>query len=290
MYNIIYYFLKLLSYLPFWFLYLVSDFIYLIIYHIVKYRIKVVTDNINNSFPEKTYEEKQRIIKGFYRHFADMFVETLKSMSISKNEIQKRMKYIDCETLLKHYDEGKSVILINSHLGNWEWYFSFSLILPKDKPLYQVYKKLTNETTNKIVYNIRKRFGGVNVEMNDLLRTMVDMKKNNQLGMYGLISDQSPQYTPNLHFVDFLNQKTSVITGTEQLSKKFDLPVYYVSLQRIKRGHYEVKVKLISENPKETQQFEITEKYMKFLEEDIHRTPEIWLWSHKRWKHKLNKS
>ena len=260
---------------------------YLIIYYVVRYRVNIVRRNIYNSFPEKTEKEKREIEKKFYRHFSDLLIESLKMMSMSNEEMLKRMKYIDYEPLVEHYKEGRSVILYTSHFGNWEWLSSFSLHLPKDKPVYQVYKKLTSELSDKIAYKTRIRFGAVNVEMNDLLRKIVMLKKENKLGMFGMISDQSPRRTPNLHFVDFLHQPTSVITGSEHIAKKFNFPVYFVAVQHVKRGHYICSFELITDKPQETAEFEITEKYMKLLEKEIQNQPEVWLWSHKRWKHKL---
>ncbi|MGC3978015.1 MAG: lysophospholipid acyltransferase family protein [Paludibacteraceae bacterium] len=286
MYNVVYYILKLLSYLPFWLLYLVSDFIYLIVYHIVRYRVNVVRENINRSFPEKTVREKKQIEKKFYHHFGDMMVEMLKMMSLSDEEVLKRMKYIDYEPVIKHYEEGRSVILYTSHFGNWEWLSSFSLHLPKDKPVYQVYKKLSSDLSNKISFKTRQRFGAVNVEMKELLRKIVELKKENKLGMFGMISDQSPRRVPDLHFVDFLHQPTSVITGSEQLAKKFNFPVYFVSIRQVKRGYYTATLQPLALQPTETAEYEITTKYMELLEKDIRRQPEQWLWSHKRWKHK----
>lgn len=284
MYKVIYFFLKLSSYLPFWLLYMLSDILYLIVYKVFKYRIDLVRRNLNNSFPEKTEAEKREIERKFYRHFTDMMVEAHKMMSISPERMLKRMKYVNYKPMLKHYDEGRSVILMTSHFGNWEWLSSFSLLLPDGKPVYQVYKKLSSEISDKISFKTRQRFKAINVEMKDLLRKMVWLKKEEKLGMFGLISDQSPEYTPHLHFMDFLHQPTAFILGGEQLAKKFNYPVYFASVQQVRRGYYICDLELITENPTKTAEYEITEKYSKLLERDIRRQPEQWLWSHKRWK------
>lgn len=287
MYNFVYHILKCLSYLPFGILYFFADLMYFIVYYIVRYRLSVVKNNIKNSFPEKTEKERQLIVKGFYRHFSNLLVESLKMMSMSDKEMLRRMNYMNYEPLIEHYQEGRSVIVYTSHFGNWEWLSSFSLLLPKDKPVYQVYKKLRDETSNKIAYIVRKRFGAVNVEMKELLRKMVALKKTNKQGVFGMISDQSPRYSSNLHFVKFLHQATSVLTGSEHLSKKFDLPAYFASIQRVRRGYYTCTFEKITTTPREMAEYEITEIYMKMLERDILRQPQFWLWSHKRWRHKL---
>lgn len=286
MYKVVYFLLKLLSFLPLKFLYLVSNFIYLIVYYVVRYRVKVVRNNIANSFPEKKEDERRQIEKKYYHHFSDMLVEMLKMMSMSDEEMLKRMKYVDFEQLTRHYEEGRSVILYTSHFGNWEWLSTFSLHLPKNKPVYQVYKKLSSDLSNKISYITRQRFGAVNVEMKELLRKMIELKNENKLGMFGMISDQSPRYNPNLHFVEFLNQPTAVIMGSEQLAKKFNYPVYFASVQQVKRGYYTTSFESITLEPTKTAEYEIATKYMELLERDIRKQPEQWLWSHKRWKHK----
>lgn len=286
MYKVIYYSLKLISFLPFKLLYFIGDLIYLIVYYIVRYRVNVVRENIQHAFPEKTEQERRKIEKKFFRHFADMIIEMLKMMSMSDNEMLNRMKYINFEPTLKHYEEGRGVILLTSHFGNWEWLSSYSLLLPTDKPVYQVYKKLSSDISNKVSYKSRKRFGAVNVEMKELLKVVIRLQQNGKLGMLGMISDQSPRRNPHLHFVEFLHQPTAVITGSEQLAKKFNFPVYFVSVQMIKRGYYTATFEPITLTPTETNEFEISEKYMQLLENDILKQPEQWLWSHKRWKHK----
>lgn len=289
MYKLVYYLLKIFSLLPFKALYFISDILYLIIRYVVKYRLKVVRKNIETSFPQKTKAEKLQIERGFYRHFSDMLVEIPKMLSISEEEILKRIKFENYEAMTRHYDEGKSILMMAAHSGNWEWITSMSLLLPKDKPVYQIYKKLKNDVSDQLFYKIRKVFGSESIEMKELLRKMVAMKKNGNLGIFGMVSDQSPKYTPNLHFVEFLNQPTAVIEGSEQLAKKFNFPVYFISMQKVKRGYYVCNLELITSEPTKTAPYEITEKYMELLEKNIRLQPELWLWSHKRWKHKLIK-
>lgn len=288
MYWIVFGIIKLISWLPFPLLYGLSDFFYLIVYHVVKYRKVIVRENLFYSFPDKDEKERLKIEKQFYHHFCDLWLETLKLVGMSEKSIKKRMLYIHYEEMIKHYDEGRSVMLHTSHYANWEWTSSFSLYLPKDKPVYQIYKRQSSKISDRIIYKIRGRFGAQNIEMKHLLREMIRMRNEGKLGMFGMLSDQTPPRNNIHYYTQFLNQRTAVITGTEQLARKFNYPVYYVRMRKMKRGYYTCEFIPISVNPKDTQPFEITEKYMRLLEEDILNEPSLWLWSHKRWKYTRN--
>lgn len=288
MYHTALFFVKLVSLLPFRLLYVLSDFSYIIIYYLIGYRKKVVRNNLLNSFPEKTEQELKEIEKKFYRHFTDLIFEGIKLQSISRGEMSRRMQYIDSEQAVAHYDEGRSVMLLTSHFGNWEWLSSFSMNLPKDKPVYQVYRKQKNEVSDRLIDRLRRRFGAENIEMKSLYRELIQMKREGKLGMFGMISDQSPNLYSIHYWTDFLNQKTAMIDGTEQIARKFNYPVYYCGVKKVKRGYYTCTLLPISTEPKETAEHEITEKYARLLEKAIQEQPPYWLWSHKRWKHKYS--
>ena len=284
MYHIINGLLKLKSLLPFSILYVLSDFIYLIVYYLIGYRKKVVRENLKRSFPDKTDRELLTLEKKFYHHLCDLLFESIKMATISKEEMSRRMKILNYEPLLKHYDENKSVLLITSHYGNWEWTSSFSMYLPADKPMYQVYKQLKNKFFDRLIYNLRIRFGSVNVEVNELFDVLSSLKQQGKMGMIGLISDQSPSRKGIKYQSQFLNQRTPVITGTEIIAKKYDFPVYFVQIRRVKRGYYTCNPVPICLHPQESGKFEITEKYIRLLEQEIMAEPAYWLWSHRRWK------
>ncbi len=284
MYHIINGLLKLKSLLPFSILYVLSDFIYLIVYYLIGYRKKVVRENLKRSFPDKTDRELLATEKKFYHHLCDLLFESIKMATISKEEMSRRMKILNYEPLLKHYDENKSVLLITSHYGNWEWTSSFSMYLPADKPMYQVYKQLKNKFFDRLIYNLRIRFGSVNVEVNELFDVLSSLKQQGKMGMIGLISDQSPSRKGIKYQSQFLNQRTPVITGTEIIAKKYDFPVYFVQIRRVKRGYYTCNPVPICLHPQESGKFEITEKYIRLLEQEIMAEPAYWLWSHRRWK------
>ena len=284
MYHIINGLLKLKSLLPFSILYVLSDFTYLIVYYLIGYRKNVVRENLKRSFPDKTDRELLATEKKFYHHLCDLLFESMKMATISKEEMRRRMKILNYEPLLKHYDENKSVLLITSHYGNWEWTSSFSMYLPADKPMYQVYKQLKNKFFDRLIYNLRIRFGSVNVEVNELFDVLSSLKQQGKMGMIGLISDQSPSRKGIKYQSQFLNQRTPVITGTEIIAKKYDFPVYFVQIRRVKRGYYTCNPVPICLHPQESGKFEITEKYIRLLEQEIMAEPAYWLWSHRRWK------
>ena len=207
---------------------------------------------------------------------------------MSESDIKNRMQFVNFESAIRHYEEGRCVMLLSSHFGSWEWNSSLSLHLPKDKTIHPIYKKQSGNVSDRIINKIRRNFGAEVIEMKNLLRVMITMRKEGKLGMYGMISDQSPSRQSMHYYTQFLNQHTAVITGTEQLARKFNYPVYYARYHKLKRGYYTCEVIPLSLQPKETSEFEISEKYMRMLEEDILRDPSLWLWTHKRWKYTRN--
>ena len=277
---------NLIAHLPLNVLYLFSDIVAPFVYHIVRYRRKVVRNNLVNSFPEKTEREIKRIEKKFYRYFCDLFFETLYQLDMSEEEMCRRVQFVNKELITEQYDKGKSVIMLTAHYGNWEWMASLSLWLPKDKPACNVYKKLKDKNFDAFMYNLRMRFGSQNIESQKTFHTLLGMRNNQKLGALGMISDQTPTAASTRHWMTFLNQDTPVLVGAEQLARRFDYPVIFGDVNRVKRGYYRCEFIMLAENAKTASEFEITEKYMQLLEAKINKAPEYWLWSHKRWKHK----
>jgi len=285
MFKILYAFIWLITWLPLPILYVFSDMAYLIIYYLIGYRKHVVRTNLKNSFPEKTEKERYLIEHQFYRFFCDIFVETIYEMHISKAEMLERMNFCNVEVILEQYAKGKSCLLMTAHYGNWEWASALSLVLPPDKPLYGIYKRLRNKDFDAFIYELRTKSTGKNIEKNDLFRKMVRLKNDGELAMFGMISDQTPNAYNLNYWTQFLNQDTPVLTGTEVLARKFDYPVYYAEITRFKRGYYKCEFIPVSLEPKQAPEFEITEKYMKLLQKTIVAQPQYWLWSHMRWKY-----
>jgi Kdo2-lipid IVA lauroyltransferase/acyltransferase len=284
MYKILYFFVWIISWLPLRVLYVFSNLCYYLIYYLIGYRKKIVRENLRLAFPEMSEKEHLVIQKRFYHFFCDVFVETISEMHMSKAEMRKRMNFVNVEQVLEQYEKGKSCMLMTAHYGNWEWASTLSIWLPEGKPLYGIYKQLTNKNFDHLMCELRMRFTGKNVEKNDLARKMLQLKINNQLAMFGMISDQTPA-PGNAHtWVQFLNQDTITTIGTELLAKKFDYPVFYGKITCKKRGFYECEFIPISLYPKTTEENEITSKYMQLLEQTIIEDPAFWLWTHKRWK------
>jgi KDO2-lipid IV(A) lauroyltransferase len=283
-YWILYAFAWLIAWLPLRALYLFSDFAYLIVYYIIGYRKKVVRENLKNSFPEKSEKELRMIEKRFYHFFCDIFIEAIKKMHISESQMRRRFALENAELLNQYFEHGKSIVFMTSHYGNWEWFTTASLFLLPQYPVWQIYKRLNNKNFDRFMLVLRSKFRTRNIEAKTLLRQMVNHKNTAQIGLYGFLSDQSPNRRYVKESLQFLSQRTPVLTGAEDIAKKFDVVVVYGQVTRKKRGYYGLKAIPISLQPSETQHLEITRKYFELLEKDIKNCPELWLWTHKRWK------
>ncbi|HRD37490.1 MAG TPA: lysophospholipid acyltransferase family protein [Bacteroidia bacterium] len=277
-------FIYLISIIPFPLFYGVSDFFFVLLYYVIGYRKKVVYQNLKNSFPEKTHEELKTIERKFYRYLCDLFLETFKTLTISKKEAINRCAFTQQTTDLfnKLNDEKKSCIIVMGHYGNWEWAGNtFSLLLKQQ--LYVIYHPLTNKQFNNLMYKMRTRFGNKLYAMREVMREMI--KNRNEINATAFIADQTPP-PEGAYWTTFLNQDTPVFVGTEKIAQKLNYPIVYVTVSRPKRGHYLVNAEILVNEPKSTKEGEISELHTRRLEEDIKKQPEIWLWSHRRWKHK----
>ncbi len=272
----------LISLLPHWILYGISDFAYLLLYHVFAYRRKVVNENLRNSFPEKTPAEIKKIERKFFRHLTDVMIETIKEFSISNKAIKKRFKFTNPELFQEHYDNKKSVMMTMGHYNNWEYGVTTPLWVPQE--CWAVYGKIENPIMDKYLVRTRERFGFTLYPMEQTYDIMLKHEQGDKLYMF--MADQSPHHAKIKYWIPFLNQETPVHIGAEKLSKMLDLAVVFIDIQRVKRGYYEITAQTLFENPKETDEHEITDKYFKVLEEVIRKNPENWLWSHKRWKYK----
>lgn len=277
-------FIYLLSVLPFPVLYLFSDFIYFVLYTCLGYRKKVVLQNLHNAFPDKSETEIDRICKAFFHNLCDFMVETFKILTISKAGITKRCKFSDSglELFAKYANEGKSVIMVMGHIGNWEWAGHPFSLLCKQK-LVVLYHPLSNKYFEKLMLGMRSRFGTKMIPMKTAFKEMVANRKLVTATVF--ISDQTPM-PENAHWTTFLNQDTPVFKGTEVIAKKLNLPVVYCCVKKVKRGYYEMFAETLVADPASTADGEITELHTKRTEKDILECPESWLWSHRRWKYK----
>lgn len=277
-------FAVLVSYLPLRVLYLFSDVIYVVLYYFVGYRKEVVMKNLRNSFPEKTEKEYYAIAKEYYRHMADLFAEIIKYGNISKKEMNKRCRLVNPEFLREHNLENRNAICVIAHYGNWEWVTHISSEL--NHTILAVYKPLHNIVIDNYIKKNREKFGQETVPMKSILRTLIRKTKAGELVAVGLVSDQIPVFTKQAHWMPFLNQDTSVFLGAERMAKMNNLPVVFIKVNKVKRGHYEMRFQMVENNPKDTPNFEITEKYTHLIEQMIKESPPYWMWSHNRWKRK----
>ncbi len=273
----------LLSRLPMTILYFLSDFLFFVMYYLVGYRKKVVIENINLAFPDKKEDEKKKIVKGFYKHFVDLLFESIKSFSITENELKKRYKFKNVELINDLFEKGKSIMATSSHLNNWELAFGMPLVTPIK--IFSTYTKLNNKYFEKYIKKSRTRFGGRGVPTFEFKKEVENRVKNNIQTMYVLLSDQSPMVSRTKYWGTFLGKFVPVHTGAELLAKKYDLPMVNWSVTKVKRGYYEAEFELITEDVRSYDDFELTDKYLRITEANIRKQPENYLWSHKRFKH-----
>ncbi|MBS1635276.1 MAG: lysophospholipid acyltransferase family protein [Bacteroidetes bacterium] len=273
-----------ISLLPFFIFYGLADFVFVLLYFVIGYRKKVVYQNLKNSFPDKSHKELKQIERRFYRYLVDLILETFKTLTISKKEAIKRCAFTDDTLSLfkKLADEKKSCIIVMGHFGNWEWAGNTFSLMNKQQ-LYVIYHPLTNPYFDKLMYDMRTRFGTKLYAMKDTMREMI--KNRQEVNATAFIADQTPA-PENAYWTTFLHQDTPVFWGTEKIAQKLNYPIVYVTVNRVKRGYYKVHAEVLVENPKDTKEGEISELHTRKLEHDIRHQPEIWLWSHRRWKHK----
>jgi len=275
--------LRLFSSLPFWFLYGLSDCLFLINYYLIGYRRKTVMLNLRNSFPEKTEQEIQLIARRFYQYLSDQFVETFKTLTISAAELDKRVQVLNPEVMNALYDRGQSVVHLLGHHANWEWYAKQLARYTKHQ-LFFVYKPLSNKGMDRVMIDLRSRFGVMAVPMKEVFRTIESYQDRPHASFFG--GDQSPMRHNKYIWLNFLHQETAVYLGAEDIAKKYNEAVVFGKMRRIKRGYYTITLELITANPAATAAGEITISHTRALEELLQEQPEYWLWSHKRWKFK----
>lgn len=268
--------------------YLVSDLFFLLAYYIFRYRRNVVTQNLTNSFPEKSQQELTRIAKNFYRHFCDSFVETLYFDRMSVAEGKKCVKFRNPELLNGYLDQGRQVLAFFGHYNNWEWFCNLPLYT--NHRLYAVYKKLKSNIFERFYCNLRSRFGAVPIERANTFKQLCNDHQKGITSMSAFLFDQTPRIYEIHHWVTFLNQDTPVVLGAEKVAQKLDAVVLFLYSRKIKRGYYEAEFQLVTDHAKACRRYEITDKCTHMLEEQIKEHPEFWLWSHKRWKHKKNQT
>ena len=282
LYYLVYPFIIIFSLLPFSVLYFLSDIVYFITYYLVGYRRKVVITNLTNSFPEKDRKEIDAIAKKFYRHFCDVMVETIKTTFLSINQLRKRVKFKNPEVFDKILANGKDVIVVSAHYGNWEWLIGVAQLTGFHA--MTVYKPLNNKYFDRFFIRTRSKFGTGAIAMRSIAKEILLHKKRNIRTLSCLIADQSPMRSEVQYWTTFLHQDTPVYLGVEKLARQTSQAVVFSAVKKIKRGHYEVENSLLFEDASKTEPGQVTEAHVHKLEEIIREHPEYWLWTHRRWK------
>lgn len=271
------------SKLPYPVLYFLSDVLFVVFYYVLGYRMKVIAGNIDRSFPDLSRPEKKAIVRNFYRHFCDLIVESLKVFSITEQQVKQRFVVRNPELLNNYFDQGRSVILAGGHFNNWEL-FAVAIDQPLKHQAVAVYKPLTNAYFDQLMRVSRGKYGLKMIPISIVKKEFE--KSREELAVFILATDQSPGKKTKAYWMNFLNQETAVLFGTEKYATEYNYPVVYGCINKLKRGHYEVVFELVHDQPADTPYGFITEAHTRLLERDILRKPEFWLWSHRRWKHK----
>ncbi len=274
----------LLSLLPLWVLYGLSDFLYLIIYKVLGYRIRVVRGNLESSFPEKPASELRAIERRFYRRLCDYFVEMVKMMTMSERQMRRRMVFKGTSAVNACIADGQSCAVYLGHCFNWEWITSLPLWVSEKAQCGQLYHALENPVFDRLLLVQRERWGAECIALVDILRKTIDFKRRQQPTVIGYIGDQVPHWNNIHHWCWFLNHDTPVMTGTERIAVKNRQALFFLEVSQVRRGYYEAEFKLMTRTPGELKEYEATDIYHKLLEASIRRQPELWLWSHNRWK------
>jgi KDO2-lipid IV(A) lauroyltransferase len=275
-------FFRLFSRLPLGILYLFSDVLYLIARYVVRYRKKVIDDNLLHAFPEKTAEERKAIRNRFYRNFTDSIAETIKSITISKEELSRRFTVTNQPLLDQEVLDGKSVLLLAGHFFNWELGLQQAAVLSQ-VPSEGVYLKLSSPFFNQLMYAARTRFGNVITEKNEFRTTVKTLETQHRVVQ--LAADQRPNNRTTRYQRDFLNRPAYFFEGAEHIAKSKDLPVYFGEITKKGRGRYQATYELLSKDPYDSHpEHSITDAFCDRLEANIRLQPDLYLWSHKRWR------
>jgi len=274
----------LFSILPLKVLYKISDFFYYVIYYLIGYRKEVVKNNLKIAFPKKSDQEIIKIKKKFYRHFIDIFIEMLKSFTISEKNLKKRYVFKNIEVLQDIVNNKQSVILMGSHYTNWEWIFILNTYV--NCLGVAAYNRIQNKYFDKVIRKSRGRFGTALLTTGRLIRFLEENKKKHITTIYGLLSDQSPMISKTRYWREFFGVKVPVHTGAEFLAKQNDFAVVMMKTKKIKRGFYETEFKVLTKNPKNYKDYEITDMFLDDVETQIKEKPEFYMWSHRRFKHR----
>ena len=281
------FFIRLISLFPLRLLYIISDFLRIILQYLFKYRVNVVEKNLHLASKHFSFKNPSIIKTKFYKYFIDLYLEVIKMDNLSERFFLKNFEVQNIDLLNKYYDEGKSVILMLSHYSGYEWCVSLPYFIKHH--VVGVYSPMSNKKVDKFIRKSRSKHGMSLISRYSAFRDILKIEKEGSPTLYGLVADQSPQLSSkNLFWTKFLGQEVPVFTGSENIAIKFNLPVIYGEMSKLKRGKYKIEFKLISESPVEENEFDITKKYLELIEKQINNDPSLYLWTHNRFKHAKN--
>ncbi|WP_242131815.1 lysophospholipid acyltransferase family protein [Aestuariivivens marinum] len=283
-YILVYPFLWFISVLPFRLLYILSDIVFILLYYIIGYRKKVVTENLKLVFPYKSKQEIHFIRTTFYRHLCDMFLEMAKTMNISKKELKNRFHIVNTDELKRLESLNKSVILMFGHYASWEWAIEIQNHIAFEG--YGVYKKLSNPYFDRLVRNIRSKFKTTLISTKETISTVTNNESQGVKSVVAFLSDQSPRLSKEVYWGKFMDVRVPCFTGAERLAKKLNLTIAYLKVKKVKRGYYKAEIITLTETPKKFKDYELTDLFLREVEKQIYEAPEYYFWTHKRWKHK----
>ncbi|WP_019669669.1 lysophospholipid acyltransferase family protein [Eudoraea adriatica] len=282
-YILAYPFLWLISVLPYKLFYFFSDLVYFLVYRVVGYRKKVVYKNLTLVFPDKSEKEKKSIQRAFYKHMCDMFLETIKTMNISEEELKKRYALPNIDLLLD-LEKERSILVLFPHYGNWEWSIIVNVYL-KSKG-FAIYQKIGNVYFDRLIKKIRGIWSTTPISQRETVITMARNHQKGIKGVYGIVSDQSPQAHLAQYWTEFMNIKVPVYNSPEILARKYNHAVVFAKVTKVKRGYYNTEFVPIAVEGSKTKENEITDKFLRLTEEEILKNPAYYLWTHRRWKHR----
>lgn len=283
-YVLLYPILWVISILPFPILYLFSDGVYFLVYYVIGYRKKTVRKNLALAFPNLSAEERKKIEKKSYQHLCDMFLEMIKTISISREEIEKRFQFANLEVYQELEKKNKSIALLCAHYASYEWVISMNYHI--NFTGYGIYKKIANPHFDKLVKDIRSKYKAVLITTKETSKTIEQCAIEKKLGVFGFASDQTPRWSDNLYWHHFMGIETPIHIGAEILAKRHNMNVIYLKVKKVKRGYYLASFEVLTENVNSVPNYKISEEFMAKVEQQIYEQPEYYLWTHKRWKHK----
>ena len=281
--NILFQIILLVSKLPLKIQYLFSDLIFFVGYHVLGYRKDVVEKNLKKSFPEKNDEEIKQIRRIFFKNFSDYIVEMVRAFTMSSDELRVRVQHINQDVFHDAKAEGKNIILLAGHVFNWEWINALATIVPQ-KNSYPVYRKVSSTFWEEKVKVIRNRFGNHALEAREVIRHILKHPNDGE-SIYMFVADQTPHSSEVTYGLNFLNQKTPTFIGYDKLATKLDLAFVYCEMKKVKRGFYQVNYYRIYPDGERFEEYEVVKKFHKKLENTIHKNPDNYLWSHRKWKY-----